>query len=66
VERAVHRDVLDPAHPDIERGVPCGAELLRVGVAAEEVGAVIGAVDPAAGALRQAQGERRQRNSRPS
>src|SRR5690606_41815415 len=49
VERAVHRSVLDAAHAEVERGVPGGAELVRVGMAAELVDAVLGEADPAAG-----------------
>ena len=50
VERALHRDVLDPLDAEIERGLPRGAELARLGVAAQQIGAVIGAPDRAAGA----------------
>lgn len=50
VERAVHRDVLDPADGDVERGVPGAAKLFGLGVAAQLVGAVVGAADPGAGA----------------
>lgn len=47
VERAVHRAVLDPAHAEIERGVPRGAEFGACRVAAHCVGAAVAAPDPA-------------------
>lgn len=50
VERALHRHVLDPLDPEIERGLPRRAEALRRGVAAQQIGAVIGAPHRAAGA----------------
>ena len=43
------RDVFDAAHPDVECGVPGGAELLRLGVAAQQVGTHFGAADVARG-----------------
>ena len=50
VQRAVHRDILDPLDAEVERGLPGGAEASGLGVAAQEVGADLGAADRAAGA----------------
>ena len=39
MQRAVHRDILKPLHPQRQRGIPRGAELARLRVAAQLIGA---------------------------
>src|SRR5690606_5452067 len=51
VDRAVHRDILDPLDADVERGLPGAAEFVGLRVAAQIVGAVVGTADAAAGGL---------------
>ena len=51
VERAVHCDILDALDAVGERGLPCGAEGLGAGLAAQVVGADAAHIDSAGGGL---------------